>query len=131
MPTRPRTLPSSNADAAAQVGATAPQLPGHGLPLSALAPVLSARQPELERCLQESAVSQLLAGAERVTTYRLDVSLSVEATGHVETVELSGPLPAELSRCLRAVLLSATFPAAAQPTLFRYPLVLAPTVVGQ
>ncbi|HET8933569.1 MAG TPA: protein kinase [Polyangiales bacterium] len=102
-----------------------------GLPLSALAPVLSTRQAELDRCLQDSVVAQLLAGARPAPAYRVDVSLSVAASGQVERVELSGAAPADLSSCLHVQLLAARFPAALSPTEFRYPLVLTPTIVGQ
>jgi serine/threonine protein kinase len=130
--TSPSTLPSPSAPLFAQEGADQTQPAAkRGLPLSALAPVLSSRQAQLERCLQESAVSQLLAGAERVTAYRLDVSLTVAASGQVQSVELSGAAPAELVSCLRAELLAATFPGASESTAFRYPLVLTPTVLGQ
>lgn len=115
-------------DHAAPASATASQ---DGLPLRALTPVLASQQAQLERCLQESVVAQLLAGAERVTPYRLDVSLSVAPSGRVETVEVSGAAPAQLSSCVRDQLLEARFPEAAAPTAFRYPLVLTPTVVGQ
>jgi hypothetical protein len=57
--------------------------------------------------------------------------LIVAASGQVQSVELSGAAPAELLSCLRAELLVATFPRASEPTAFRYPLVLTPTVLGQ
>jgi tRNA A-37 threonylcarbamoyl transferase component Bud32 len=102
-----------------------------GLAPEALARVLAEREPELQRCLQESVVNQLLAGAAKPEPLRLDVELRVAPNGRVEHVELRGGAPADLSSCLRARLSESQFPAAEAPTSFRYPLVLAATVVGQ
>jgi serine/threonine-protein kinase len=112
---------------APQPRAAAPE----GLPQTVLSPVLAAHQPGLEQCLQQSVVSQLLAGAQRVASSRLDVELHVAPSGRVERVEIAGPAPPDLLACLRGQLLTAAFPRADAATTCRYPLVLTPTVVGQ
>ncbi|HKP64829.1 MAG TPA: protein kinase [Polyangiales bacterium] len=105
--------------------------PAAGLSREVFARVLAEREPELQRCLQEAMVAQLMAGAAKTQPLRLDVELRVRPSGRVEQVELQGAAPADLRNCLHTRLMQAQFPRAEAPTVFRYPLVLAGSVVGQ
>ena len=123
-----RDQPVGEAEQAITVERAAPV--SQGLRAEDLTRVLSEHQAELEHCLQEAVVTQMLSGAAKVEPFRLDVSLEISAAGRVARVAVAGRVPEDLSTCLRARMSVLQFPAAAAPTLFRYPLVLAPRIVG-
>ncbi|HEX2677351.1 MAG TPA: protein kinase [Polyangiales bacterium] len=103
-----------------------------GLPSQALSVVLAQHQAEMQKCLEEAVVAQMMAGSDaKPQPIRLDVELHVTPSGAVSDASVDGQAPPQLVPCVRSRLLELQFPRAEAPTIFRYPLVLSPQVVGR
>lgn len=105
--------------------------PAQGLSRDVLMRVLQQKERDFQRCLEDAVVAQMLVGAAKPAPLRLDVELRIASSGRVEQAVVQGQAPQDLARCLRAHLDATQFPSAAAPTQFRYPLVLAATIVGE
>ncbi len=108
-----------------------PQPVPQPLPPEMLTRTLSEHQAEMQHCLEEAVVAQMLAGSTQTEALVLNIGLEIAATGRVDSVEVQGKAPPELIRCVRERLEAATFPEAGAPTEFHYPLLFQPTIVGK
>lgn len=98
---------------------------------SDLSAALSPKQPELQRCYEDSIADSLVAGGPTPAAVRLDVTLTVSASGSVRAVGVRGGASAALVACLRGRLLSARFRRSPERTELVFPVVFQPTVIGR
>ena len=124
--------PPSAADEAppAERSAAAP-LPASGLSVEQVTTVLSALQPQMQTCLQNTVLAGLQSDAPSSGALQLAIELHITPEGHADFVRTAGTVPPELERCVRARLAEAVFPAAPAATEFHYPLIFQATVIGK
>lgn len=93
-----------------------------------LAAALGTIQPQLQRC-HERWVGDELAARREPGTLQLEVRLGVAASGRVTKVDIDGPCPRQLERCMVGRLEAWTFRRTAERAHLRFPLILQPTIV--
>ena len=130
-------MPDPGPDPAAEPAPAAePQAPkARSLDADALSAVLREHDRELQRCYEDAVVAQLMAATNAAPSdpapVRLDVELTVEATGAVGKLTLGGDAPQAMRDCARNAIQAWHFPAATAPTEVRFPMVFQPNIVRQ
>ncbi len=85
----------------------------------------------MRRCLEDAIVAQMLQGRTPPSHLRLDIELRITSAGPLEAITVRGDGDAELRACVETQLKGMSFPRSARSTVFRYPLVFTPKVVGK